>query len=69
MMTRPTLRQKNAFEYRLLVLLTFPALLFAVAASRLDPRWWAGADPKPRRSVFGEAWATAGTVAQLAFAG
>jgi hypothetical protein len=70
--TRSTVRPKNAFEYRFLMWLAFPALLFAVTASRLAPRTWLRADVKPThtdRSVFGEAWAAAGTVAQLAFAG
>lgn len=63
------LRREMRWEYRLIFFSAFVYFLVVATASRLLPRSWRPHLPgiEPRQSVFGEAWAVAGTLVPFAF--
>lgn len=63
------LRQGMRWEYRVLFAFAFLWFLIVAAGTRFLPRSWRPQLPgiEPHRSIFGEAWAVAGTLVPFAF--
>lgn len=63
------LRESMRWEYRVLFILAFAWFLLVAAVTRVLPRAWRPHLPgvEPNRSIFGEAWAVAGTLVPFAF--
>ncbi len=57
---------RHGLQHRMIFTVSFAIHLFAGLGTRMRPNSWRR---QSRRSIFAEAWAASGTIAELAFAG